>query len=435
MQFVEFKTRINACFKERSMSKLLDTALTNFDKAAAALPEAGDRSIAAALRAPEERMELSLRPTLHDGQVHEYRAFMTRHSSALGPSKGGIRMMADVTEHDVDALAMEMTWKCSLIGVPFGGGKSGIQADGPGLDPLDKEIIIRSFTRRALRHISPELYVPAPDMGTGEREMGYIRDCISYSEGISITRGCYVTGKPVILGGIPGRREATGRGVVFVIEAAAKQLKMDLKGATAVVQGFGNVGAVVVSELAQRGVKIVAATDVRGGRTDPKGLPAAKLVQHVAKGGTAADFPGGKPVTNEDIWSIPCDILVPAAAGGQITDVNAGRIKTKILAEGANGPTTPLADAILEDKGVHIIPDILANAGGVFVSYLEYTQETQREQMDEKSVYGRLEKRITGRYEDVMNYAKSHKVTTRQAAMLIALQRVVDAVRARGFMP
>jgi glutamate dehydrogenase (NAD(P)+) len=417
------------------MSEMYKTVMANFDRAVAALPGAEDRAIAERLREPKERIELRFSPMLGDGKVHVFNAFIVRHNTALGPAKGGIRMTVDVTPQDVAALAMEMTWKCALIGVPFGGGKTGIQVDGSSLPAIDKEIIIRAFTRNALRHISPEVYVPAPDMGCGEREMGHIRDCISYSQGISVTRGCYVTGKPVLLGGIPGRREATGVGVVFVIEAAAAKLSIQMQGATAVVQGFGNVGSVAAAELNRRGVKVLAVSDVRGGRMDPAGLPVYQLLAHAAEGRSVSDCPVGEPITNDRLWEIPCDFLVPAASGGQITGANASRIRTRVLAEAANGPTTPEADAVLEKSGVHIIPDILANAGGVFVSYLEYTQETQREQMEQDEVTQRLKKRMIDRYEAVTAQAVAAGVSMRQAAMLMAMQRVVDATRARGFMP
>ncbi|MEK7270085.1 MAG: Glu/Leu/Phe/Val dehydrogenase [Planctomycetota bacterium] len=414
---------------------MLATAMENFERGITLLATEEDRRIAESFRFPEERIELRLDPTLKDGLSHRYRAFLTLHNRALGPAKGGIRMTADVSHDEVTALAMEMTWKCALIGVPFGGGKTGIQVDGSSLDPVDKEIIIRSFTRNAIRHISPEIYVPAPDMGSGEREMGYIRDCIGYSLGTSITRGCFVTGKPVVLGGIPGRREATGRGVAFALEAAASHIGLDLARASAAIQGFGNVGRVLALELFARGIKVVAITDVAGGRADPAGLPIPKIAAAVDKGTPLKDVPAGKPLSNEDLWDVPCDILVPAAAGGQITEENVDRIRARLIAEGANGPTTPSADAVLEQKGVHVIPDILANAGGVFVSYLEYTQETQREQVPEEEVNRRLRQRMLERYEAVYETAKSRNLSMRMAAMRLALQRVVDATKARGFMP
>lgn len=417
------------------MSEMHKTAVANFERALEDLPDAEDRRIAGVLRIPDEQVEFRIKPLLGDGEVHQFRCFITRHSSALGPAKGGIRMTPDVTREDVAALAMEMTWKCALIGVPFGGGKSGIQADGPNLGPHDKEVIIRSFTRNGIRHISPEVYVPAPDMGCGEREMGFIRDCISYSQGMSVTRGCYVTGKPVLLGGIPGRREATGSGVCFALDAAAEELGIDVAGAKAVVQGFGNVGSVVVAELGRRGVKVAAVTDIHGGRYAPEGLPIEGLLAHASSGRPVKDFDAGEAISNDQLWDIPCDFLIPAAAGGQITEANAPRIRARVLVEAANGPTTPEADAMLAEKGVHVIPDILANAGGVFVSYLEYTQETQREQVDEHEVYARLKKRIVERYRAVSDHARSKHKSMRMAAMAIALQRVVDAIRARGFLP
>lgn len=414
---------------------MLRHALAYFDRTVRLLRQEFPADLLEKMRAPRERTELVLTPQLSDGRRHTFRAFVVLHSQALGPSKGGIRMTPNVTLDEVTALAMEMTWKCALIGVPFGGGKSGIVADPESLSPDDKETLIRSFTRGAIRHINPLVYIPAPDMGTNERDMGHIKDAISYSLGQATTHGCYVTGKPVILGGIPGRREATGRGVAMVIAAAMKTLGRELKNAAVVVQGFGNVGSVAAHALNELGARIVAVADLRGAVYNPDGLNLAKLNAHVRKSRTVAGFSGGRPISGSALLTLPCDVLVPAAAGNQITKDNAPRIQAQLMAEGANGPTTPEADRILEKRKIFVIPDILCNAGGVFVSYLEYTQETQQEQMNEAEVRNRLEQRMQDRFNFVYQTAKDRKLSMRQAAMFLAVRNVALAIDARGSLP
>ena len=362
-------------------------------------------------------------------------AFIVRHSEALGPSKGGIRMTPEVSLDDVSGLAMEMTWKTALIDVPFGGGKSGIKVDPSKLSPDEKEVIIRSFTRGAKRHIGPEIYIPAPDMGTNELDMAHIRDCIAYSDGTSITKGCFVTGKPVIMGGIVGRREATGKGVVQTILALCHRMDLHIKDMRVAVQGFGNVGAISAIEIAKHGGKVIAIADICGAVANPEGLDIDALMEHVKKNGCVKGFKGGKEFDGKKIFTIDCDILIPAATGSQITAQNADKIKAKFIAEGANAPTTPEADAILRKKHVQIIPDILCNAGGVFVSYLEYTQETQHEQMTLAEVEKRLSERMRKKFNDVFDFAKERRITMRDAAMDIAVGKVVEAVYARGLLP
>ncbi len=387
------------------------------------------------LARPKERIELTLNTLLSDGHVHQFSAYIVHHNRALGPSKGGIRMSETVTLDDVSALAMEMTWKTSLIGVPFGGGKSGIAAEPRNLSPQDKEILIRSFARSAIRHMGPEVYVPAPDMGTNERDMGHIRDCISYSAGISVTRGCFVTGKPVLLGGIPGRREATGKGVAVTVRLATQLLGLDLKQSRIAVQGFGNVGSVAANELFRMGAKVVAVADIQGVTCNPSGLDIDGLNEHVSGGGEVSSFPGGGTITAGEFFGLDCDILVPAASANQITQENAESIRARLIAEGANGPTTPEADAVLQRKGVFVIPDILCNAGGVFVSYLEYTQETQREQMTLEEVESRLQKRMESRFQAVHENAQANHIDMRTSALELSVKRVAEAIVCHGYLP
>lgn len=414
-------------------SEILATARHNLQKTLERLEV--NPGMRAKLMHPKEKIEWAGTPILSDGKMHIFKAFIVRHSDALGPSKGGIRMAETVTMDDVTGLATEMTWKTSLIGVPFGGGKAGIQFDSRQVPAGDKEAIVRSFTRGLRRHIGPETYVPAPDMGTDEEDMGHVRDCIAYSEGISITRGCFVTGKPLILGGIVGRREATGKGVVYAMLAACRHLGMKFEDMRIVVQGFGNVGSIAARESAARGATVVAAGDITGAVHNRDGLDIPALAGHVAENGGISGFGGGEAVPVEQLVEIDCDILVPAATDSQITARNADRIKAGLIAEGANAPTTPRADEIINKRNIAVIPDILCNAGGVFVSYLEYVQETQRDQMTAEQVETRLEERISHRFEDVYAYSKDNGLPMRESAMDMAVGKVVDAIHARGFLP
>lgn len=416
-------------------TSMLANALANFDKTVPLLKGEYDEDIFQRLRYCKERSELRLSPQFADGRIHIHMAYVVEHSNTLGPAKGGIRMAPNVTIDDVSALAMEMSWKTALIGVPFGGGKSGIVADPTKLSAIDKQTLVRSFARNAQRHIHPLVYVPAPDMGTNEADMGYIKDSITYSQGLATTQGCYITGKPVVLGGIPGRREATGRGVAISTEEAMKQLGLKTKGAKAIVQGFGNVGAIGAQALMEKGFKIVGVSDVYGAIYDAKGLNIAKLMEHVRKTGCVRGFDHAKTVDGMDLLEAPCDVLVPAATANQITASNAPRIKAKVIAEGANGPTTPEADEILQKRKIFVIPDILCNAGGVYVSYLEYTQETQQEQMTEQEVKTRLENRMREKFGLVAKTARDRKLHIREAAMYLAVKNVCTAIVARGALP
>ena len=310
-----------------SENGILATALCNFAQAAQRLRL--DDATVARISQPQERIEITANPVLSMGRQFHFRAFVVRHNDALGPAKGGIRMSPNVTLDDVTGLAMEMTWKTSLIGVPFGGGKSGICADASSLSAIDKEVVIRSFTRHARRHIGPEIYVPAPDMGTNESDMGHIRDCISYSGGTSIPVGCFVTGKPVVLGGIVGRREATGRGVVSTIVAACEELGLPLTGLRAAVQGFGNVGSTSALAAVERGVAVVAVSDIAGGTFCEDGLDVRRLSEHVRATGGMKGFAGSADIPRDAVLETECDVLIPAAAGSAITEENAGRIRAR----------------------------------------------------------------------------------------------------------
>ncbi|MFH1615069.1 MAG: Glu/Leu/Phe/Val dehydrogenase [Planctomycetota bacterium] len=412
---------------------IAQTALYNLQQTARRLSL--DAAILARILEPKEKIEITINPALSDGRTIHIKAFVVRHNDALGPAKGGIRMASSVTIDDITGLAMEMTWKTSLVGVPFGGGKSGIQFDPAGLAQDTKEIIMRSFTRGIRRHMGPEIYIPAPDMGTNEEDMGHVRDCIAYSNGTSITNGCFVTGKPVILGGIVGRREATGKGVVYTISAACDAMGLKEGDCRIAIQGFGNVGSVAAVEIAKLGTTVIGVSDISGGVINDDGIDIEALAEHVRATGGVKGFPDGLPATNQEVLQSNCDILIPAATQSQITAENAGKIKAKIIAEAANSPTTPAADEILNKRKIFVIPDILCNAGGVFVSYLEYTQETQREQMTLELVNERLGKRMREKFEEVHTYSRENKLSMRDSAMNIAVSRVVQGVYARGLLP
>jgi glutamate dehydrogenase/leucine dehydrogenase len=411
---------------------ILENSLTNLERATFLIDGEVPPDILDKLRLPVERIELSIDPQLSDGKMHGFRAFVVRHSTALGPAKGGIRMTPTVSLDDVSGLAMEMTWKCALIGVPFGGGKSGIVADAETLSALDKETLIRDFTRHAVRHIGPQTYVPAPDMGTNERDMGYLKDTLSSALGQATTQGCYVTGKPVILGGIPGRREATGRGVAACVVEALRRLGRKVEGATAIVQGFGNVGSVAAKALGEYGVRLIGASDLHGAVYHEDGLQVAALEDHVIHTGSVKGFPSGMAIDPAELLTVPCEILAPSAAASQITAQNAPKISAGLVAEGANSPTTPEADDILASRGIVVIPDILCNAGGVYVSYLEFTQETQQEQMSEQEVKDRLGRRMTEKFNEVWQLSEERKISLRDAAMYLGVKTVCTALIARG---
>ena len=341
-----------------------DMAVRQFDVAASKLGI--DANVAARLRRPDRAMIVSVPTRMDDGRVQVFTGYRVQHNDVLGPFKGGIRYHPAVNLGEVSALAMWMTWKCSLVGLPLGGAKGGIACDPAHLSSSELQSMTRRFTAEILNIIGPEVDVPAPDMGTNEQVMAWIMDTYSQHKGHAVPE--IVTGKPVAIGGTLGRREATGRGVVYMIIEAARYLGIDLSKCTAAVQGFGNVGSVAVKELANIGVKIIGVSDRTGGFVDTKGLPVDKLLEVADKNHSLEGCPYGDKISNDEVLELKCDILVPAALEMQITEKNAARVQCRILAEGANGPTTPEADAILHDKGIFLIPDILANAGGVVVS-------------------------------------------------------------------
>src|SRR5213083_3649966 len=344
-------------------SELHRTAIAQLDRVAARLGL--DADIHGRLRYPRRALVVSIPVRMDSGKTEVFIGYRVHHNTVLGPTKGGLRYAPDVDLGEVSALAMLMSWKCALMSLPYGGAKGGVRCDPRKLSMHEKENLTRRYTAEIIIMIGPDLDIPAPDLGTDEQTMAWMMDTYSMTQGKSVPG--VVTGKPLIVGGSAGRREATGRGIVYALYQAARHLQ-PLRGQRVIVQGFGNVGSVAARLLWREGCVIVGVSDVKGGILNPHGIDIRQLEAHVAEAGTVEGFPGTEPVSNAELLEQPCDILVPAAIGSQIREDNADRIKATIVAEGANGPTTPEADAILRDRGVTVIPDILATAGGVIVS-------------------------------------------------------------------
>jgi glutamate dehydrogenase (NAD(P)+) len=405
-----------------------EMAVEQFDLAADKLNV--DSNVAARLRRPDRSLIVSVPTRMDDGRVHVFTGYRVQHNDVLGPFKGGIRYHPAVNLGEVSALAMWMTWKCSLVGLPLGGAKGGIACDPATLSRNELQSMTRRFTAEIINIIGPEVDVPAPDMGTNEQIMAWMMDTYSQHKGHAVPE--IVTGKPVAIGGTLGRREATGRGVVYMIIEAAKHLKIDLSKCTAVVQGFGNVGSVAAKDLAGIGLKVVGVSDRTGGFVDPKGLPIDKLLEVADRSHSLEDCPYGDRISNQELLELKCDVLVPAALEMQITEVNAPRLQCRVLAEGANGPTTPQADAILRDKGVFVIPDILANAGGVVVSYFEWVQDLQNFFWTEDEVSNKLRDVLIKAFHQVLAMSQKESVDMRLAALMIGIDRVARAMLWRG---
>lgn len=386
------------------------------------------------LKYPKRSMSVSMPVRRDDGRVTTFMGYRVQHHLTLGPTKGGIRFHPDVTLGEVAALAMWMSWKCALAGLPYGGAKGGVCVNPRDLSSAELERLTRRYTQELIPFIGPQIDIPAPDMGTNEQTMAWIMDTYSLQSGHCVP--AVVTGKPVALGGSLGRREATGRGVAYLVSRAMDTLGMAVGGATAVVQGYGNVGAIAASTLARQGLKIIAVSDAFGGLFNAHGIDLAKLDEHVAKTRSVTGFEGAEAITNEQLLLTPCDVLVPAALERQITAENAARIQCRILAEGANGPTTPEADAILALRPeIFIIPDILCNAGGVVVSYFEWVQDLQSFFWDEGEVMSKLYRILEQSFVQTLEFAKRRGVGMRFAALSLGIQRVHEAKQMRGLFP
>jgi glutamate dehydrogenase (NAD(P)+) len=388
----------------------------------------------ARLKFPKRSMTVALPVQRDDGTVQVFAGYRVQHHLTLGPTKGGLRYHPDVTLGEVAALAMWMSWKCALTGLPYGGAKGGVACDPTRLSKGELERLTRRFTQEMIPFIGPQVDVMAPDLGTNEQVMAWMMD--SYSMHMGATVPSVVTGKPVLLGGSLGRREATGRGVGYLVNRATDAIGLDISKATAAVQGFGNVGSVAAFSLARYGVKVIAVSDVGGGVYNANGLDLWALEKHVAQARTVKGFSEAEPVTNEQLLVLPCDILVPAALERQITETNAGKLQCRILAEAANGPTTPEADAILVQRPeIFIIPDVLCNAGGVIVSYFEWVQDLQSFFWSETEVVDKLFRILETAYAQILALSRKQNLPMRVAALSLGIKRVQEAKRMRGLFP
>jgi glutamate dehydrogenase (NAD(P)+) len=417
--------------KSEFESDLYRTAVTQLDAVAKRINL--DAEIHERLRYPRRALVVSIPIRKDDGSADVFVGFRVHHSTVLGPTKGGLRYAPDVSLGEVTALAMFMSWKCALMGLPYGGAKGGVRCDPRRLSVRELENLTRRYTAEIMLLIGPDLDIPAPDLGTDEQVMAWMMDTYSMTQGRTVPG--VVTGKPLIIGGSAGRREATGRGIVYVLYQAARVLGQELRGRKVAVQGFGNVGSVAARLLWREGSQVVAVSDLNGGVYNPHGLDIRQLEAHVKEAGTVVGFPGAEPITNRDLIELPCDVLLPAAVAGQIRADNADRVKAAVIVEGANGPTTPEADAILRERGVTVIPDILANAGGVVVSYFEWVQGLQYYFWRESEITARLQEVMTRAFNRVWALASKEGCDLRTAALMEGVRRVAEGYKVRGLYP
>jgi glutamate dehydrogenase (NAD(P)+) len=408
-----------------------EMALEQFQRASRYVPL--KRGIREFLMYPRRELTVNFPVKMDDGSVRVFTGYRVHHSTVLGPTKGGIRYHPDVTLNEVRALAMWMTWKCAVAGLPYGGAKGGVACDPKQLSAGELERLTRRYATEISVLMGPESDIPAPDVGTTSQVMAWIMDTYSMHRGYSVP--AVVTGKPLSVGGTVGREEATGRGCALVAREAAKAVGLRLEGARVAVQGFGNVGYHAARLLHGMGARVVAVSDSRGGIYRSEGLDPEAVLRYKRETGSVAGFPNARPVTNAELLELPCDILVPAALEGQIHRENAPRIQAQVVVEGANGPTTPEADDILHARGVLVVPDIVANAGGVIVSYFEWVQDLQSFFWEEAEIHQRLERMLVRSLQRVMEVARTHEVDLRTAALIRAIQRVSDALFTLGIYP
>jgi glutamate dehydrogenase (NAD(P)+) len=411
-----------------SNGSVFEAMLQEFDGAARLIGL--DPGLWKTLTHPKRQVIVSCPIVMDDGRVEVFTGFRVQYNIALGPAKGGIRYHPNVSLDEVKALAAWMTWKCALAGVPFGGGKGGVICDPTKMSKRELESLTRRYIGEIIDIIGPDKDVPAPDVNTNEQTMAWVMDTYSMHVGVSTT--AVVTGKPIAMGGSLGRREATGRGVMITAREAAKHLGLNMQNATVAVQGFGNVGSVSADLLCKIGAKIVAVTDWKGGVQNPKGLDITKLMAHVNQHKTVAGFTGGEALDPNAIFEMPVDILVPAALENQITMDNVDKIKAKLIVEGANGPTTPDAHQSLHKRGVLVIPDILANAGGVTTSYFEWVQDRHGYFWEEQEVNLRLERKMVEAFQKTLETSLKYKTDMRTAAYIVAISRVAEVTKLRG---
>jgi glutamate dehydrogenase (NAD(P)+) len=405
-----------------------DAMVSRFDIAAEKLKL--DDGLYQILLTPDREISVAIPVQMDDGKLRVFKGYRVQHSLARGPAKGGIRYAPDVTLDEIRALAAWMTWKCAVANIPFGGAKGGIICDPSKLSSAELEKITRRYTASLIDVLGPDRDVPAPDVNTDERIMAWIMD--TYSMHMRHTVTGVVTGKPLDLGGSVGRSEATGRGCKIVCDRATSRFGMKREHTRVIIQGFGNVGSMAARILNESSYQIIGVSDIHGGVLNPLGINVTKLMAHVKEAKTVVGFPDAEPISGKEILEQPCEILLPAATENQITSRNADRIRAKIICEGANGPTTAQADQILYDKRIFIIPDILANAGGVTVSYFEWVQDRQGYFWNLKTVNERLEESMVNSFDTVVGYADRHGVNMRIAAYMLAIDRVAFTIRERG---
>jgi glutamate dehydrogenase (NAD(P)+) len=392
-----------------------------------------DPGLRQVLRTPKRILEVSLPTKMDNGQVKVFTGYRVQHNIARGPAKGGIRFHPNVTLDEVKALAAWMTWKTAAVNIPYGGAKGGVICDTKRMSKGELERLTRRYASELLPIIGPDKDIPAPDMYTDAQTMAWIMDTYSMTVGHSALG--VVTGKPISLGGSLGRNEATARGCLYIVEEACKLKKMSLRGASVAIQGFGNAGSIAARLFAEKKAKIVAVSDSRGGVTNPRGIDPIKAIRYKERSGTVVGMPGASRISNDDLITMKCDILIPAALENVITLHNADQIKAKIVAEAANGPTTPHADEVLARRGITVLPDILCNAGGVTVSYFEWAQDLQGVFWDEQEVNAKLQKVMVRAFSDVVETMRKYHTYPRAGAMILAVNRVAEATLVRGLFP
>ena len=406
-------------------------ALSQFEEAADLLNL--DSNLRERFKTPQRALFVSIPVRMDNGSVKTFYGYRVQHDSSLGPSKGGVRYHPSVNLGEIAALAMWMTWKCALVGLPYGGAKGGVCCDPKTLSRAELQKLTRRYTTEILPLIGPDHDIPAPDIGTDQQIMAWMMDTYSQQKGFSVP--AVVTGKPVCIGGSLGREEATGRGVVYTILEALNHLGIEINNTTSAIQGFGNVGSNAARILYEMGLKVIAVSDSKGGIYNKKGMSIPDVIKYKEENDTLLGYPAAEGITNKELLELECTILLPAALSEQITEENAGRTKCRILAEGANGPTTFEADKILLDKGVFIVPDILANAGGVIVSYFEWVQDLQKYFWGEKEINEKLFSIITNAFTKTLQLSLSKKVSMRMGALMLGIEKIAEAHLARGLYP
>jgi glutamate dehydrogenase/leucine dehydrogenase len=408
-----------------------DSAMENFDLAADALDLSMD--VRNMIKYPERILQVTLPVRMDNGHIQKFEGYRVQHSTSRGPAKGGIRYHPGVTLDEVKALATWMTWKCAVVNIPFGGGKGGVTCNPKEMSLAELEHLTRRYASAILPLIGPQQDIPAPDVYTNSQIMAWIMDTYSMTKGYPIPG--VVTGKPIALGGSLGRNEATGRGVYYTIQSAGEHLRIPIKGAKVVVQGFGNAGSIAAQLLDSNQAYVIAVNDSRGCVYNADGLDIPKLIMHKEKTGSVVGMVNSEPITPQELLAMECDILIPAALENAIDETNAGAVKAKIVGEAANGPVTPAGDAILEKNGIMVIPDILCNAGGVTVSYFEWVQDEQHLFWEAQDVYNRLERVMKNSFAEVLKIHLDRKVSMRTAANMLGISRVAEATTLRGLYP